>query len=281
MQQSEDNKWIPMSSVDSGKLREVAPDVAYYTNQIVNIVMLGLPGEDWVLVDTGMPKSASEILEITADRFGKDNPPKAIILTHGHFDHVGNVVKLAESWNVKVYAHPMEFPFLTGELAYPRPDTSVEGGMLAKISALYPHYPIDITDVLEALPEDRTVPALPEWEWIFIPGHSPGQIALFRRSDRILLTADAIITVKQDAMFNVLLQKEEVCGPPVYLTTDWQAAKESVLRLAALRPDVMISGHGTAMQGEELTKGLQQLIKNWEEVSVPSYGKWVREGNEE
>ena len=40
MQQSKDSKPIPMTSVDSGKLREVIPGVSYYTNQIVNLVMI-------------------------------------------------------------------------------------------------------------------------------------------------------------------------------------------------------------------------------------------------
>src|SRR5690606_39095246 len=89
MEQSKDNKIIPMTSIDSGKLREVTPDVAYYTNQIVNLVMIGNPGGNWVLVDAGMPKCDSEIIEVAEQRFGKNNPPTAIVLTHGHFDHVG------------------------------------------------------------------------------------------------------------------------------------------------------------------------------------------------
>lgn len=50
-----------MTSVDSGKLREVTPYIAYDTNQIVNLMMTGFPGSDWVLVDAGMPASGKEI----------------------------------------------------------------------------------------------------------------------------------------------------------------------------------------------------------------------------
>src|SRR5690606_20108949 len=114
MEQSKDNKIIPMTSIDSGKLREVTSNVAYHTNQIVNRVMIGKPDGSWVLVDAGMPKSASEIIEVAEQRFGKNNPPTAIILTHGHFDHVGSIVGLLEKWNVPVYAHTLETPFLTG-----------------------------------------------------------------------------------------------------------------------------------------------------------------------
>ncbi|WP_205511764.1 MBL fold metallo-hydrolase [Longitalea arenae] len=275
MEQSSDNRLIPMTSFDSGKLREVAPDVAYYTNQIVNIVMIGMPGNSWVLIDAGMPKSGNEILKMLAERFGANNPPAAIILTHGHFDHVGSIVALLEKWNVPVYAHPMEFPYLTGERAYPEPDTSVQGGILAKISSLYPNEPVDITQALTILPADGTLPTLPDWKWIHVPGHTPGQIALFRERDRILISADAIITVRQDSLYRVLMQKEEVCGPPVYLTTDWDAAYESVKRLAALGPNTIIAGHGTAMQGEDLREGLDHLITHWNEVAVPDHGKWV------
>jgi glyoxylase-like metal-dependent hydrolase (beta-lactamase superfamily II) len=275
MEQSSDNKMIPMTSVDSGKLREVTPDVAYYTNQIVNVFMIGQPGNSWVLVDAGMPKSGKEIVQAAEKRFGTNNPPAAIILTHGHFDHVGSIVALLNKWPVPVYTHPMEFPFLTGELAYPEPDTSVEGGMLAKISSFYPHEPINITEALQILPADGSVPGLPDWKWIHVPGHSPGQIALFRESDRLLIAADAIITVKQDSLYRVLTQKKEVCGPPVYLTTDWGAAHQSAQRLAALNPQILIPGHGTAMQGAELNEGLQYLMENWQEVAVPEHGKWV------
>jgi glyoxylase-like metal-dependent hydrolase (beta-lactamase superfamily II) len=275
MKQSEDNKMIPMTSVDSGKLREVKPDVAYYTNQIVNIIMIGKPNDRWVLVDAGMPKSGKEIIKVAEERFGTDNPPAAIILTHGHFDHVGSIVDLISKWDVPVYAHLLEFPFLTGEEAYPEPDTSVEGGLLAKISFMYPNEPIDIREVLVSLPADGRIPELPEWEWVHVPGHTPGQVGLFRRNDQLLISADAFITVKQDSLYRVLIQKQEVCGPPVYLTTNWDAAYQSVIKLCELNPETVIAGHGTAMQGAELKEGLEELINNWNDVAVPEHGKWV------
>jgi len=279
MEQSKDNKVIPMTSVDGGKTREAAPDVHYYTNQIVNIVFIRLANNEWVLVDAGMPKSGKEIIDAAEELLGNRNPPKAIILTHGHFDHVGSIVDLVLEWNVPVYAHPMEFPFLNGSQAYPEPDTTVEGGMLAKISSYYPNEPVDVHEALQALPPDGSVPFLPGWQWVHVPGHSPGQIALFREKDRLLISADAIITVRQDSMYRVLTQKKEVCGPPVYLTTDWDAAYESVQRLVALNPEILVPGHGTAMQGTALKEGLENLVNHWKEVSVPDHGKWVR--NEE
>jgi glyoxylase-like metal-dependent hydrolase (beta-lactamase superfamily II) len=276
MEQSKDNKIIPMTSVDSGKLREVAPDVAYYTDQIVNLVMIGAPGGDWVLVDAGMPRSGSDIRKAAEERFGTSKPPLAILLTHGHFDHVGSIVDLVLEWNVPVYAHPAEAPFLTGQQAYPEPDTSVEGGMLAKISSYYPNEPINISEALQPLPYDGSVPHLPGWRWMHVPGHTPGQVAFFRERDRLLISADAFVTVRQDSMYRVLMQKKEVCGPPVYLTTDWNAAYESVKRLAALNPETVIAGHGTAMHGTELKEGLENLLRNWQEEAVPDHGKWVR-----
>jgi glyoxylase-like metal-dependent hydrolase (beta-lactamase superfamily II) len=127
------------------------------------------------------------------------------------------------------------------------------------------------------LPPDGSVPDLPGWQWVHVPGHTPGQIALFRQSDRLLISADAFVTVEQDSMYKVLTQKQEVCGPPVYLTTDWDAAYDSVKRLAALNPEIVISGHGTAMQGAELREGLERLVSRWKEVALPAHGKWVNE----
>ena len=276
MEQSSDDKFIPMTSVSSRKGRELRPDVYYYTNQIVNIIMVGDPAQgDWILIDAGMPGSGSKILKEAAERFPANSRPKAILLTHGHFDHVGGIVKIIEEWKVPVYAHPLEFPFLTGLRAYPEPDTSVEGGLLAKISSIYPHQPIDIGAVLQPLPEDGSVPGLASWRWLHTPGHSPGHVSFFRETDRTLIAGDAFVTVRSDSMYKVLLQKKEVNGPPRYLTTDWISARESVEKLAALQPQFAVTGHGSAMEGDELKQGLEKLVREFDTMAVPDYGRFV------
>lgn len=282
MKESEDGKFIPMTSANSGKGREVRNDIFYYTNQIVNVIMIGKPHEEnWILVDAGMPKSGKEIQKVAEERYGKGKKPAAIILTHGHFDHVGGLVHLINEWNVPVYAHHYESLYLTGHKRYPEPDSGVEGGMLAKISSYFPIEPIDISGVLKELPDDGVIPELPGWEWLHVPGHAPGQVALFREKDRVLIAGDAFVTVKQDSFYEVLVQKTEVHGPPVYLTTNWEMAKESVEKLEALKPEVAITGHGSAMEGEELRKGLKHLVDNFEERAIPSHGKYVRDERKE
>ncbi|MCU7494926.1 MAG: MBL fold metallo-hydrolase [Ignavibacteria bacterium] len=277
MHQSEDNKAIPMTSVSSGKGREVRPDVYYYTNQIVNIEMVGFPGQNnWVLIDAGMPKSAKEILSSAAERFGRNSRPSAIVLTHGHFDHVGSIVNLIKDYQVPVYAHPLEFPYLTGQMAYPEPDPKVQGGgILAKLSSVYPIEPVNIKEVLLPLPEDHTVPYMPGWEWVHTPGHSPGHVSFFRKSDRTMIAGDAFVTVRQDSLYKVLMQKAEINGPPNYLTTDWQAAWDSVRKLESLQPRVAVTGHGQAMQGEELSEGLGRLAREFDKIAIPEHGKYV------
>ena len=274
--QSEDNRFIPMTSIAAGTGHELLPDLYYYTNQIVNVIFVGsVENYEWVLIDAGMPHSGSKIMNEAARRFPLNPKPLAIILTHGHFDHVGGIVKLIKEWNVPVYAHPLEFPFLTGKNDYPEPDTTVEGGLLAKISSIYPHQSIDIETHLLPLPANGIVPGMPGWRWLATPGHSPGHVSFFREKDRSLIAGDAFITVRADSFYKVLTQKKEINGPPRYLTTDWEEACASVKKIEALQPRIAITGHGPAMHGEELQKGLKKLAEEFETLAVPTHGKFV------
>ena len=171
MNYGSDYKFIPATSIESGHGIKVLSDLFCYTIQIVNICFVGNPHtDDFVLVDAGMPKCANEIISVTENRFGTNSRPKAIILTHGHFDHVGGIIELIKYWDVPVYAHAMEIPFLTGQQSYPEPDPSVEGGMVAKMSPLFPNEPIDLGNSVKALPTDGTVPHMPEFRWIHTRG---------------------------------------------------------------------------------------------------------------
>jgi DNA-binding CsgD family transcriptional regulator len=72
--------------------------------------------------------STETIVKAAARRFGADARPAAIVLTHGHFNHVGALEALAERWRCSVYAHPLELPYITGCASYPPMDPSVGGG---------------------------------------------------------------------------------------------------------------------------------------------------------
>src|SRR5690625_4345923 len=276
MHESEDNKFIPMTSITSQMGEEVINDIFYYTDQIVNVSFIGYPKEgEWFLIDAGLPYAAEEIMSVATERFGEGSKPKAIILTHAHFDHVGGLVELVKAWEVPVYAHELELPYLTGEKSYPEPDETVEGRLLAKISPMYPNEPIDLGEAVKALPEDQRVPELADWKWIHTPGHSPGHVSFFREKDAMLLSGDAFITVEQDSFYHVLMQTAEINGPPSYLTTDWEAARKSVEKLAALHPATVVPGHGVVMEGEALKEGLTKLVQKFDEIAIPDYGRYV------
>lgn len=270
------DKHMPMTSIKSGSAFALLADVEGLTVQIVNVYFVGHPDDrDWVLIDAGMPNSEKDIRRAAEARFGDGARPAAIVLTHGHFDHVGSAVELAEHWQVPVYAHVQELPYLTGQEAYPYPDSEVEGVLVAKLSRFFPNDPVDLRPHIHPLPDDGSVPAMPGWRWVHTPGHTPGHVSFFRDEDRSMIVGDAFVTVRQDELYQVLTQHQELSGPPRYFTPDWEAARESVRRLAALEPSVAMTGHGIPMSGEALATGLDDLARRFDEIARPAHGKSV------
>ncbi|MFD2445116.1 MBL fold metallo-hydrolase [Bacillus sp. CGMCC 1.16607] len=272
----DDYRFIPATSIGSGIGIAVLPDLYCHTIQIVNICLVGKPeSNDLVLIDAGMPGSADEIISAVEERFGEGSRPKAILLTHGHFDHVGAIIELVEKWDIPVYAHELELPYLTGKKRYPEPDPTVEGGMIAKMSPMFPNDPINLGSHIEKLPSDGSVPHLEGFRWIHTPGHSLGHVSFFRDEDRTLIVGDAFVTVKQEYLFKVLTQEQEISGPPKYFTPDWDAAWESVRKLEDLKPSVAITGHGLPMTGELLSDSLHKLVAEFDRIAIPEYGRYV------
>jgi glyoxylase-like metal-dependent hydrolase (beta-lactamase superfamily II) len=254
---------------------EATSDLTRLRFLFVNIYLCGTPGS-WVLIDGGLRGCAGTIMKVAADRFGEDLPPQAIVLTHGHFDHVGALPKLFEHWDVPVYAHRLELPHLTGQSEYPPPDPTVGEGAMALMSFAYPNAASDFGARVKPLPDDGSVPHMPGWRWIHTPGHTAGHISLFRDGDRCLIAGDAFVTVKQESLYAVATQEREVHGPPAYFTPDWANARRSVERLAALEPAIAATGHGTPMRNHELREGLNRLVRQFDRIAVPERGRYVR-----
>jgi glyoxylase-like metal-dependent hydrolase (beta-lactamase superfamily II) len=260
-------------------LTDITHDLAYMRTAIVNVFFWGPPGAgdgNWVLIDAGMYGFAGRIRRAAEERFGADARPAAIILTHGHFDHRGALSELAETWDVPVYAHELELPYLTGRSAYPPPDPTVGGGAMAALSWSYPRKPIDLGERVQTLPADGSVPGMPGWSWLHTPGHTAGHISLWRASDRTLIAGDAFVTTKQESLLSVLANRPGVFSPPAYFTPNWVAAHRSVERLARLEPEIAATGHGLPLRGPELRKGLADLALDWD-AHTPDHGRYVDE----
>lgn len=244
---------------------KVTPDIVMLKFTVVNAFVVS-EQDHWFLVDTGLESSCDFIMEVTSKLEGK---PDYILLTHGHFDHVGSVKELSKTWDVKVYAHELEGPYLTAEKSYPKGQPDADEGLVAKMSAHFPERPIYIGDRLLVLPSEGTIPHFPEWRWIATPGHTPGHVSLFRQRDGVLIVGDAFTGTKQESLSDVLLQKERVKGPPAYFTPDWDSARESVKKLRDLHPKLALFSHGKPMEGEDLTHNLAYLANHFDEIARP------------
>jgi glyoxylase-like metal-dependent hydrolase (beta-lactamase superfamily II) len=203
-------------------------------------------GEDngkWWLVDAGFPGSFVTIRDAVAKNFGTNARPEAILLTHGHVDHVGAGRDLAVYFDVKIYAHVSELPFLNGTLDYPPADASVGGpmGLIAPFLSTKGH------DLGEAI-SDIANAALPTgWEVIETPGHTPGHISFWHEPSKTLIAGDACMTMGMHGwrgFFSTLAGQKWVMPPPYAFTMDWIGVRRSLRKIHDLGVQNLYCGHG-------------------------------------
>lgn len=140
--------------------------------------------------------------------------PEAILLTHGHFDHVGGVKQLVEATGVPVYLcaldTAMPHPLTAGPLYYTH---TLEEGSVLSLAGL----------TLQVL---------------HTPGHTPGSVCF----------------VCQDVIFSGDTLFAGSCGRTDLPGGSWRTLMESLQRLARLEGDFRIfPGHGesTTLLGEK------------------------------
>ena len=255
--------FLPYTSFKNREWEMVNETVWVYTNRIVNLCIIQNKNNELIMIDAGMPKDYKVIMKDISEKFS-GRKPVAVILTHGHFDHVGSLAYMIAEWDIPVFASTEEIPYLNGMKDYPEGKFSMKG-LVAMLSKTFPNKGIDIGNRIFALPENHSVPYLDEWEWIATSGHTPGHVSFYNGKKGILIAGDAVVTVKQEALFAVLMQRYSLNGPPAYFTPDEKEAKKSIVKLGQLPIHCLVTGHGPVVKGKEfIEKDLRKLIKDYD-----------------
>ncbi|MFC5540246.1 MBL fold metallo-hydrolase [Ureibacillus suwonensis] len=106
--------------------------------------------------------------------------PKAVFLTHAHFDHIGAVDEVREAFNIPVYIHKEEEDWLM--------DPNKNGS--GKYAAL-PTYRLQPADVIIDKEQSFEVAGM-RFSAVFTPGHSPGSISYIFKEDGFAIVGDTL-----------------------------------------------------------------------------------------
>ncbi|MET1006457.1 MAG: MBL fold metallo-hydrolase [Propionibacteriaceae bacterium] len=148
------------------------------------------PGAECVIVDPGMD-ATSGVREVVDEHHLK---PVAVMLTHGHLDHMYSVTPICSSYDSTCWIHPDDRGLLADPLRAMSAETSA---MLAQLAGGSPTF-VEPDDVREMVDGALVSVAGVDFSCLHAPGHTPGSI-MFRTPydndadiDSVVFTGDVL-----------------------------------------------------------------------------------------
>jgi hydroxyacylglutathione hydrolase len=199
------------------------------------------------MFDAGIVTMAAALRPITERMGGL----KRIVLGHAHGDHRGAASRLqapvychadakdeAQTPGMPPYQHTEQIEKLMPRLAFPRLSEKWDGG------------PVKIDGTVKEGDE------IAGFEARLFDGHAPGQIGLWRESDRLCLCSDTIYTL--DPLTG---EFGDARTPLEFANMDTQQAKASIRKLAKLEPNEVWAGHADPVRGEDVVEQLERAAR--------------------
>jgi glyoxylase-like metal-dependent hydrolase (beta-lactamase superfamily II) len=188
-----------------------------------------------VLIDTGLFGEVPS-LHRTLNEIGLTwRDIKAILLTHGHLDHAGNLARLRQLTGAPILAHPFEQTHLDGTFPYRGP-SRLCGAMEAVGRLVFRYRPVPIDQPLEPGME------LPYWgglKVVHLPGHTEGHCGFYSRRFDLLFSGDFFASY----WFSTHL-------PPIFLNSCPEKFEASLQQVKELSPRYIIPNHYDGFDGE-------------------------------
>lgn len=172
---------------------------------------------------------------------------KRVILTHQDLDHIGSLAEVVSLSGAEVLAHAEDAPYIDGRLTpIKMPPPEQREAMLASMPPAVRELfskPLKPVKIDRTLADGEQLDLAGGVRIIFTPGHTPGHISLYLERSHTLISGDALVS-----------SEGQLAGPRERATLDMAKAQASVVKLAALAIETIVTYHGGVVEkgGEQL-----------------------------
>lgn len=242
-------------------IRDVADGVDFISHAHVNCYLIE-DDSGVTLVDAGLPRMWPMVQEALHNRGREPEDIRALVLTHGHFDHVGFARHLRRELRIPVYvhsadatlaAHPYRYNPQANRFLYPltHPRSLPVLGRMALAGALTVRGVSDTTVLDTDTPLDLPGRPIP----LLAPGHTEGHCILHLPDRDTVISGDALVTLDPYT---------GKTGPQIVAaaaTKDTRQAMESLDTVVATGAGTVLPGHG-----DPWTQGVENAADQAREV---------------
>lgn len=201
-------------------------------------------GDGVLMFDAGARTMTNAVAQAAAQLGGLTR----IVLGHGHTDHRGTAPAFPD---VPVYCHPDEVQDAEGSGGFRYWGSLEDLGWRRPLHLMlhrrfWDGGPVEIAGTVSEGDD------IAGFRVVHLPGHAPGQFALYREGDGLALTTDVFYTL--DAW-------GRDCEPHVPMEVynlDTEQARESIRKLAVLEPAACWPGHANAVAGTDVRAKLEK-----------------------
>ena len=211
-------------------------------------------GDNSVMIDTGLFGETIFIRRLVRKLGLTPQSIKAILLTHGHLDHAGNLAWLKRWTGAKVFAHPAEQRHIDG--TYPYQGVNRWCGRLEEAGRrLFRYRPATID---EFLADGQRLPFWGGLQVVHLPGHTAGHCGFFSARHNLLFSGDMFASY----FFNTH-------KPWAILNSVPEQFAASAEKIRRLRPRRMVPCHYDFLDGELHRRRFAKLygFTDWEALS--------------
>jgi len=206
--------------------------------------------KDWIMIDAGQSNKKKQFLKKLTDFGIKPEQIKLVIITHGHWDHIGSAKDIKEITGAKIAMHENEKEWLEKSIINLPPGVTLWGKIFSNIMSFFkplikiPSTKVDIVlDNKSVFLNDYGIAGSVE----YTPGHSSGSVSI------ILETGEAFVG---DLLMNKLPLRMSP-GLPIF-AEDLSKVKQSLELLLEKGVKKIYPAHGKSFNADIIWKIIQR-----------------------